>query len=167
MNEPAMDPIAAIEEQWRRERPDLDLAAMVVFGRLGRLAVVARRRIDAVFIAHGLRSGEFDVLAALRRAGAPFELNPSTLADTLMLSRAGMTGRLDRLESVGYVRRTADATDRRAVRVGLTAAGRELVDTVVTAHTENESRMLAALTEPERRELDRLTAKLLDALESP
>ncbi|MET8795094.1 MarR family transcriptional regulator [Nocardia sp. NPDC004568] len=166
MSDTESDAIAAIEQQWRRERPDLDLAAMVVFGRLGRLAVVAEREIEAVFLGHGLRRGEFDVLAALRRAGEPFELNPSALADTLMLSRAGMTGRLDRLESAGYVRRIADAGDRRAVRVALTEVGRELVDTVVTEHTANETRLLAALTAAERRELDRIAAKLLTALES-
>ncbi|WP_063034331.1 MarR family winged helix-turn-helix transcriptional regulator [Nocardia grenadensis] len=164
MTEP--DAIDAIERQWRRERPDLDLAAMVVFGRLGRLAVVAERAIERVFFAHGLRRGEFDVLAALRRSGAPFELNPSALADTLMLSRAGMTGRLDRLESAGYVRRIADAEDRRAVRVALTDAGRELIDAVVTEHTANETRMLATLTAAERGELDRIAGKLLTALES-
>ncbi|NUP28021.1 MAG: MarR family transcriptional regulator [Nocardia sp.] len=166
MSELESDAIDAIERQWRRERPDLDLAAMVVFGRLGRLAVVADREIEAVFLARGLRRGEFDVLAALRRAGEPFELNPSALADTLMLSRAGMTGRLDRLESAGYVRRIADAGDRRAVRVALTDMGRELVDLVVTEHTANETRMLSALTAAERRDLDRIAGKLLAALES-
>ncbi|MFI9534063.1 MarR family winged helix-turn-helix transcriptional regulator [Nocardia fusca] len=166
MTESGSDAIDAIERQWRRERPDLDLTAMVVFGRLGRLAVVAERAIETVFFAHGLRRGEFDVLAALRRSGAPFELNPSALADTLMLSRAGMTGRLDRLESAGYVRRIADAEDRRAVRVALTDAGRELVDTVVTEHTANETRMLSALTAAERGELDRIAGKLLTALEA-
>lgn len=115
MSELESDAIAAIEQQWRRERPDLDLAAMVVFGRLGRLAVVAER---------------------------------------------------DRLESAGYVRRVADAGDRRAVRVALTDAGRELVDIVVTQHAANETRMLAALTAAERRELDRIAGKLLTALES-
>lgn len=166
MSERESDAIDAIEAQWRRERPDLDLAAMVVFGRLGRLAVVAEREIEAVFFARGLRRGEFDVLAALRRAGEPFELNPSALADALMLSRAGMTGRLDRLESAGWVQRIADAGDRRAVRVALTERGRELVDSVVTEHTANETRMLSALTAAERRELDRIAGKLLTALES-
>ncbi|WP_328395289.1 MarR family winged helix-turn-helix transcriptional regulator [Nocardia sp. NBC_00416] len=166
MTEPEVDALGVIERQWRRERPDLDLAAMVVFGRLGRLALVAERRIDAVFREHGLRHGEFDVLAALRRAGAPFELNPSALADTLMLSRAGMTGRLDRLEGAGLVRRIADPADRRAVRVALTGAGRALIDVVVTEHTENETRLLASLSAPERDELDRIARKLLGALES-
>ncbi|MGK8500039.1 MarR family winged helix-turn-helix transcriptional regulator [Nocardia asiatica] len=165
MTERKADAVDAIVAQWERERPDLDLEAMGVVGRLGRLLLVAQREIEAVFGRHGLQRGEFDVLAALRRSGEPFELNPSVLADTLMLSRAGMTGRLDRLESAGLVRRVADAQDRRAIRVVLTEAGRELVDTVVTAHTANETRMLSVLTAGERRELDRIARILLRSLE--
>ncbi|MFI7665030.1 MarR family winged helix-turn-helix transcriptional regulator [Nocardia sp. NPDC049526] len=165
MGEMERDPVDTIVEQWRRERPDLELEAMGVIGRLGRLLVVAQRDIEAVFIAHGLQRGEFDVLAALRRSGEPFELNPSVLADTLMLSRAGMTGRLDRLESAGLVRRIADAQDRRAIRVALTETGRTLIDKVVTAHTENETRMLSVLSAKDRRDLDRIARVLLGSLE--
>ncbi|MGS2805023.1 MarR family winged helix-turn-helix transcriptional regulator [Nocardia sp. MW-W600-9] len=159
------DAVDAIAAQWRRERPDLDLAAMAVFGRLGRLMVVATARIEAVFTAHGLQRGEFDVLAALRRSGGPCELNPSVLADTLMLSRAGMTGRIDRLEAAGLVRRSADQGDRRAVRVALTDEGRALVDVVVGAHTENETRMLSVLDPADRAALDRIARIMLRSLE--
>ncbi|WP_067848486.1 MarR family winged helix-turn-helix transcriptional regulator [Nocardia lijiangensis] len=165
MTETKPDQVDAIAEQWRRERPDLDLEAMAIVGRLWRLMAVAQQAIESVFTAHGLQRGEFDVLAALRRSGAPFQLNPSVLADTLMLSRAGMTGRLDRLESAGLVRRIADATDRRAVRVALTDEGRELVDTVVTAHTRNETRILSVLSAQDRRDLDRIARRLLASLE--
>ncbi|WP_280232797.1 MarR family winged helix-turn-helix transcriptional regulator [Nocardia cyriacigeorgica] len=166
MTDSTTDAVDAIVAQWRRERPDLELEAMAVLGRLARLESVARREVEAVFLAHGLHRGEFDVLAALRRAGEPFELNPSVLADTLMLSRAGMTGRLDRLESAGLVRRIADAADRRAIRVALTDEGRALVDTVVTAHTENETRLLSVLSAADRRELDRIVRALLTGLEA-
>ncbi len=159
------DAVDEIVAQWRRERPDLEVEAMAIVGRLGRLQLVAQRAIEAVFTEHGLQRGEFDVLAALRRSGEPFELNPSVLADTMMLSRAGMTGRLDRLESAGLVRRVADAGDRRAVRVALTASGRALVDEVVTAHSENETRLLSVLSAKDRRDLDRILRVLLGSLE--
>ncbi|TLG15597.1 MarR family transcriptional regulator [Nocardia cyriacigeorgica] len=166
MTDPTPDAVDAIAAQWRRERPDLELEAMAVLGRLARFEALARREIEAVFTAHGLQRGEFDVLAALRRVGEPFELSPSVLADTLMLSRAGMTGRLDRLESAGLVRRIADAADRRAIRVALTETGRELIDTVVTEHTENETRLLSVLSAADRRELDRIVRALLAGRES-
>ncbi|MFC8382848.1 MarR family winged helix-turn-helix transcriptional regulator [Nocardia sp. NPDC057272] len=162
MDEREPDVVDVITEQWQRERPELELEAMAVFGRLGRLMTIATARIESVFTAHGLQRGEFDVLAALRRSGSPFELNPSVLADTLMLSRAGMTGRIDRLEVAGLVRRIADREDRRAVRVALTGQGRALVDTVVVAHTENETAMLSVLTPADRAALDRISRTLLD-----
>ncbi|MFE1592321.1 MarR family winged helix-turn-helix transcriptional regulator [Nocardia sp. NPDC058705] len=163
MDEREPDVVDVITAQWQRERPDLELEAMAVFGRLGRLMAVGTARIESVFAAHGLQRGEFDVLAALRRSGAPFELNPSVLADTLMLSRAGMTGRIDRLEAAGLVHRIADREDRRAVRVALTEQGRELVDRVVVAHTENETAMLSVLDPADRGTLDRISRTLLDA----
>ncbi|GAB2632509.1 MarR family winged helix-turn-helix transcriptional regulator [Nocardia goodfellowii] len=166
MGESKKDAVDLIADQWHRERPELDLRAMAILGRLGRLMAVAMPKIEAVFTAHGLQVGEFDVLAALRRSGEPFELNPSVLADTLMLSRAGMTGRLDRLESAGLVRRRADAADRRAVRVALTEQGRELIDRVVGEHIENETRLLAALSARDRGELDRIVRVLLESLEA-
>ncbi|MTE15274.1 MarR family winged helix-turn-helix transcriptional regulator [Nocardia aurantiaca] len=165
MGEPKIDAVDVIQEQWRRERPDLDGEAMAILGRLGRLSVVAAEKIEAVFTAHGLQRGEFDVLATLRRAGEPYELNPSGLADTLMMSRAGMTGRLDRLEQAGLVRRIADAGDRRAIKVALTDRGLHLVDIVVTEHFENETRILSVLSDKERKELDRITRLLLTDLE--
>ncbi|MFD3744272.1 MarR family winged helix-turn-helix transcriptional regulator [Nocardia sp. NPDC058633] len=161
MDEREPDVVDAITAQWRRERPDLELEAMAVFGRLARVLALGTARIESVFAAHGLQRGEFDVLAALRRSGAPFELNPSVLADTLMLSRAGMTGRIDRLEGAGLVRRIADREDRRAVRVALTEEGRALVDTVVVAHAENETAMLSVLEPADRLALDRITRTLL------
>jgi DNA-binding MarR family transcriptional regulator len=161
MDEREPDVVDAITAQWQRERPELELEAMAVFGRLARLMNIATTRIESVFTAHGLQRGEFDVLAALRRSGAPFELNPSVLADTLMLSRAGMTGRVDRLEAAGLVRRIADREDRRAVRVALTEEGRALVDTVVVAHTENETAMLSVLAPTDRAALDRISRALL------
>jgi DNA-binding MarR family transcriptional regulator len=155
--------------RWAAERPDLadDLPAMATFGRLGRLAALAGRSIDATFADFGLSTGEFDVLAALRRAGEPFVMMPSELSRTLMLSPAGMTNRLDRLESSGHIQRRHDPKDRRSSPVVLTALGREVVDRAVTAHVANEARLLAALSGSERAALDRALRRLLATLERP
>jgi DNA-binding MarR family transcriptional regulator len=155
------DHVDELIAQWRRERPDLELAPMATFGRLGRLHAHASAAIAAVFTAHGLTIGEFDVLAALRRAGAPHEMKPTQLAQLLMLSPAGMTNRLDRLEDAGHVERRSDPTDRRSWIVALTAAGREVVDRAVTEHVANEAALLAPLNKADRAALDRLLRKLL------
>ncbi|MFF1651542.1 MULTISPECIES: MarR family transcriptional regulator [unclassified Streptomyces] len=159
------DAVDQILDQWRRERPDLDLSAVGVFGRLGQLSLLLTPILEGVFAQHGLRRGEFDVLAALRRSGPPYTLIPSALAKTLMLSRAGMTNRLDRLEADGLVERRLDPTDRRSFRVALTDRGHEVVDAAVTDHAANESRLLSALTPDERETLDHALRTLLQAIE--
>ncbi|WP_433043614.1 MarR family winged helix-turn-helix transcriptional regulator [Dactylosporangium sp. CS-033363] len=158
------DDVDRIIAQWQRERPDLDLAAMATLGRLGRLFGLLGRAVDATFAEHDLQRGEYDVLAALRRAGAPYALTPSALADTLMLSRAGMTNRLDRLETAGLIERQANRADRRSLRVALTPPGLALVDAVTTEHVANESRLLSALSAQERATLDDIARKLLHSL---
>ncbi|TCK20826.1 MarR family winged helix-turn-helix transcriptional regulator [Pseudonocardia endophytica] len=164
------DPVDRLVDQWRRERPDLDdegLDAMATIGRLGRLAAVAGPLVDRVFARHGLRTGEFDVLAALRRSGEPFVLTPSELARMMMLSAAAMTNRLDRLEAAGHVDRRLDPDNRRSILVSLTASGRALVDEVVTEHVRNERDLLSTLDRADRRALDDLLRRLLAGLEKP
>jgi len=159
-----VDAVDGYIEQWRTERPDLPaggLAAMAVLGRLGRLAGLVGPAIGAVLARHGLTTGEFDVLAALRRAGEPFTLTPGELARSMMLSPAATTHRLDRLEAAGLVGRALDPGNRRSMRVTLTGRGREVVDRAVTDHVANEERLLAALSPDDVAELDRLLRALL------
>jgi DNA-binding MarR family transcriptional regulator len=155
------DVVDGVLEQWRRERPDLDLGAMGVLARLARAALVVGGAVEEVFAEHGLRGGEFDVLAALRRAGPPYTLMPSKLSDALMMSRAGMTNRLDRLEAAGLVERSIDPADRRSFRVALTEKGRQVVDAALTDHAANIARLIAILDPDEAAALDRALRKLL------
>ncbi len=101
------------------------------------------------------------MLAALRRAGPPFCLSPTQLYNSLLISSGAMTNRLERLTAMGLVERIPDPKDRRSVLVALTPAGRRVVDEALTAHVENEHRLLASLSEGERRTLARLLRKLL------
>lgn len=155
------DAVDVVLGQWSRERPGLDLAAMGIFGRFAQVYLRANQAVDAVFVRHGLQRGEFDVLAALRRAGEPFVLSPSALAATLMLSRAGMTNRLDRLEAAGLVERRLDPDDRRSFLAVLTLRGRQVVEAAVDDHVANETRMLSGLSDRDKATLDHLLRKIL------
>ncbi|MBP2302097.1 MarR family transcriptional regulator [Azospirillum picis] len=153
-------------EQWRRERPDLDVRPMAVIGRLTEAALlVSRDRLAPVFARFGLQQGEFDVLATLRRSGSPYALTPTALYEATMVSSGAMTNRLDRLERAGLIRREPHPGDRRGVTVHLTDQGRAVIDEAVTAHVENEHAILSALTEGERDALAALLAKLIAGLE--
>ncbi|BBE73072.1 MarR family winged helix-turn-helix transcriptional regulator [Oharaeibacter diazotrophicus] len=150
--------------QWRRERPDLDVSPMAVFGRLSEAAALAQERIRAVFARAGLAPGEFDVLATLRRSGAPHRLTPTALYESTMVSSGAMTARLDRLERAGLIARRPNPDDRRGVLVELTAAGFALVEEVVAVHVANEHRMLAGLDGAERATLATLLSRLIASL---
>lgn len=154
-------------DQWRKERPELELFAMQLVGQLGVAAqLIARDHLNPLFAGHGLQPGEFDVLATLRRSGPPYALTPTALYEAAMLSSGGMTNRIDRLEQAGLTERRKHPTDRRGVLVALTPPGLVLIDKLVPLHLENERRVLAPLSDTEQRQLDRLLAKLLTGLEA-
>ncbi len=161
------DVVAAMVEEWRRERPDLDPTPMALFGLLTRADVLAGKRIAAGLATAGVNRGEFDVLATLRRAGTPYARSAGALAQSLLLSPGAMTNRLDKLEGMGLITRTVDPDDRRSVRIALTRSGRRLVDEATTRHVENLAEMLAGLRRDERDELSVLLGRLLSSLESP
>lgn len=161
------DPVDALLDQWRRERPDLDLVPMGVFGRLGRLSVLSTRAIEAGLAAHGLSIADFDVLAALRRSGEPFEMMPSAVARQVMLSPAGMTGRLDRLEAAGLVERRMDPDDRRSFLVRLSPEGLARIDAAVADHVANEAALLDGLTAAQVATFDDLLRRLLASFDPP
>ena len=159
------DHVDHIMEQWRRERPDVDSAALGLIGRLHRAAVLTNAPLAAGLAEHGLQPGWFDLLAALRRSGPPYELNPTQLMRATLLSSGGMTKRLDRLVEAGLVERRADPSDRRGVLVGLTPHGKAVVDKTLDAHVANEERLLRSLKPADRRALDDLLRTLLADLE--
>ena len=159
------DAVDAILEQWRRERPDLDVSPMGTIGRIKRCAALLQRKLDETFAAFGLTGWEFDVLATLRRSGAPYCLAPTTLFSTLMITSGTMTHRLKGLEARSLVLRVPNRDDARSVLVQLTRAGLALVDRAVQAHVENERLILAPMKPADLVALDARLSRLLSVLE--
>ena len=158
------DHVGRIQAQWARERPDLDSSAMGIIGRMHRLGAVLHEELRPVFAAAGLSDGDFDVLAALRRAGKPFELTPGELAATTMITSGAVTKRVDRLVEAGWVTRSVAEHDGRVRRIALTPSGRALVDRVVEQHFANEERLLATFSDAERSRLTHLLIQWSRAL---
>lgn len=160
-----MDRAGKAIAQWQKERPDLDVSPMAVLGRLNEAAsLVSRDRLAPVFARFGLQAGEFDVLATLRRSGAPFTLTPTELYEATMVTSGAMTNRLDRLEKAGLVVRAPHPQDRRGLLVQLSETGRALIDRAVEAHVENEHAILSGLGREERAALAQLLGKLIAGL---
>src|SRR5882757_1379379 len=156
-----MDEVDEIVAAWRRERPDLDVAPLEVMSRVSRLAALLDERRAAAVVEHGLQAHEFDVLAALRRAGEPFELTAGELSARTHVTSGTMTSRLDKLTARKFVTRRSDPVDGRLVRVRLTAQGRRRVDAAFEALLASERELLTRLGAATRA---RLAAALRDLL---
>lgn len=106
-----MDAIDRAVSQWGTERPGLNTIPMAMIGRLMRLSKILESRIAEVHKKYDLKMGEFDVLATLRRAGAPYRLTPSELLSSMLLTSGAMTNRLDKLESKNLILRQHSQAD--------------------------------------------------------
>jgi DNA-binding MarR family transcriptional regulator len=157
------DQIDRIVSLWRAVRPDLDPTSTEVIGRIVRMEYFVTRRVLADLARYELNVGEFDVLAALRRSGAPFQLPPHQLQGMVLISSGGLTNRLNRLENNGLIARLPDPDDRRGVLVTLTKKGLSVVDEAVEFHLAAEAELLAPLNAEERALMAGLLRKLLMA----
>lgn len=153
------DHIDKLTAQWARELPDVDTEGMTIIGRARRISLHLRPAIEAVMARHELDPGAFDVLATLRRAGAPFSCTPTELYRMLMISSGGLTDRLSRLETAGLIRRRAAETDKRSLLVELTALGRKRIEAAFREDMELERSLVAGLSKAERSQLSNLLRK--------
>ena len=162
---PSPDFTDRVLDRWVSLHPELDVDALQITGRLSRLGQHLANREEAVFAEFGLNRGEVGVLAALRSAGPPHRLSPGRIGRGLMLSSAGVTSRVDRLERRGLVARQADPDDRRGVIVELTDRGLDLVDDAVAATASRDRELLAGLSATERRQLEATLRRMLRLIE--
>ncbi len=161
----ASDAVDIISEQWQAQGLDTDLNTMQVVARVLRLSKALETRIGHLHTRFSLKQGEFDVLAALKRASTN-SLTPSKLYQSMLLSSGAMTSRLDRLENKGLIRRSHCTQDRRSVKVSLTPEGRALIDEVAPAHFELLSKLMAGISDHDKTLLAQLLKGSLLQLES-
>jgi DNA-binding MarR family transcriptional regulator len=157
---PANDEVDRIVDAWERERPDLDFAPLQVLSRVARLARHLERARRTAFAASDLELWEFDVLSALRRAGAPYQLSPKALLQQTLVSSGTMTNRIDRLVERELVGRETDPNDGRGILVVMTERGRDRVDSAIALLLVGESELLDGLSTLERERLSTLLRKL-------
>ena len=160
------DEVDELVQAWSRERDDLDLAPVEVLSRISRLARLLDKARREAFTAHAIETWEFDVLAALRRAGRPYQLTPGALLRQTMVTSGTMTNRVDRLAQRGFVERSPDPSDRRGVLVRLTTTGKRAVDGAFETLLESERDLLSDLAPEDRGQLAALLKQLMSPLRS-
>lgn len=155
------DHIDFVVSQWGSAMPELDASSMQIIGRMLRLMKHLAKARSQALAPFGFQEGEFDVLATLRRAGAPYRLSPTQLYQSLLVTSGAMTNRLNRLEQQGLIERVAAPEDKRSLLVGLTAHGQQQIEHALAVHTATQNAVLAPLAPAEHAELERLLKTLL------
>src|SRR3954464_9698678 len=155
------DEVDRLVEAWQRERADLDLQPMQVLSRVSRLGHHLDGARRKAFAEHGIESWECDVLAALRRAGSPYELSPGKLLKETLVTSGTMTNRVDRLAARGLVERLPDPADRRGVLVQLTPSGRDAVDAAMADLLTHERALLGTISERDQQKIARVLRELV------
>ena len=160
-----MDHVDNILKQWRQERPDLDVTPMGTIGRVKRLNHALMRAMEKTWAKYGLTDASFDVLATLRREGAPYALSPSDLMTSTMVTSGTMTHRINLLENAGLIERVKNPEDGRGFLISLSQRGFSLIDEAVAAHVETQAQLVSGLTEEQRAQLDALLKQFLAGFE--
>jgi len=156
-----MDRVDKIIRQWHQERPDLDMASMEVIGRIKQLSQYLLREMEKTFSVYGLNAASFDALATLRRSGEPYELSPSDLMDSTMVTSGTMTNRIDQLVKNGLVERLPNPKDARGFIISLTNEGHDLIDLVLNKHVKTQTKLTEVLTKEDKDSLNLILRKFL------
>ncbi|AQU81602.1 MULTISPECIES: MarR family winged helix-turn-helix transcriptional regulator [unclassified Halomonas] len=160
-----MDHVDKILKQWHLQRPDLDVAPMGTIGRVKRVNYYLMRSMEKTWAKYGLTDASFDVLATLRREGAPYALSPGGLMASTMVTSGTMTHRINQLEKAGLIERIKNPDDGRGFLISLSQRGYELIDEAVAAHVETQTQLMSGLSEEQREQLDGLLKQLLIGFE--
>lgn len=160
---------ADLAASWRRERPDIDHAELLLqiyVMRLGRIMEAAYDKMCRR--AHGISGSEMRVLFALRRAGPPFARRPTDLFRALLVTSGAITKQVDRLQAAGFVERLPDPAFGGGFLIQLTDRGRAAADGAVE-DLAGRSLIAAATAKLDRAELEgalRFCEHLLSTLEA-
>lgn len=158
-----------------KEFPELDPSATEAFLHLLRTSDEAFAVSERSLTSHNISQGRFCVLMLLWRGVQPQAAKlmgadscacgpctPAELADAAGVTRATMTGLIDTLERDGYVKRDPDPDDRRMMSVRLTPKAEEFLRRFLPEHFQVTARLMATLSETERKTLVRLLGKISD-----
>jgi DNA-binding MarR family transcriptional regulator len=154
------DPVDELLREWKRERPELNVAPMAIVGRVLNLGRILEGRATAWLRDTGIHYTDLDVLATLRRSGAPYRLTPTALRKSALITSGAMTACLNRLERLGLIARAPVDHDRRVLTASLTKKGVRLIDEAIAVRFEEAADAVASLSKSEQAELSRLLRKL-------
>lgn len=158
------DPVDAIALAWRSERPRTPVGSIGIVTRILRIAKLLSDDRGRLLRGAGADDATLDLLATLRRSGAPYRMSTRDLAAATLVTAGAITQRVDRAQRQGLVVRSPRPDGSRRVDVELTTAGHELVEHLVDTVLGREDELLTCLDPGERETLTLLLRTLHDGL---
>lgn len=134
-------------EDWAAIRPDFDPVNFSIMMHMTRVGFLVAQISSRAAKRHGINRADARLLMTIRGNLSGSPLRPSMLGERLDLTRATITYRMDRMIAKGFVARTSDAKDGRALNVRLTDAGRTVVDEIMTEISAIFAQKVAAVDE--------------------
>jgi len=145
------DVIDNLVSDWNQERPELDVSAMQIVGRILKLGKILERRAGQALKESGIYYTDLDVLATLRRSGQPYELTPKQLMKSVLITSGAMTALLERLTKLELIYRASDPKDGRVKLAGLTQKGKKVIDAAIEIRFQEASNSVGMLTANEQK----------------
>jgi DNA-binding MarR family transcriptional regulator len=162
LDAPSDYPAVEIAAAWERERPGTPVGSIGIVTPLWRLAKLFADDRRRVLADAGVDPATLDLLSVLRRSGTPYQLTTRELTRRTLVTAGAISQRVSRAERAGLVTRRTEADGSRAVVVGLTPAGHDLVERTVDVVLTRESELLASLSDRQRSVLAGQLQRLLD-----
>ena len=159
------DLIDSLINEWQQERPQLDSSAMEIVGRILKLSKILEKSASKALSSYGIHYTDLDVLATIKRSGNPYELTPSQLIKSVLITSGAMTALLNRLTKLELIYRSQDSKDGRIKLVGLTPKGSKLIDKAIETRFNEAKDSISVLNKKENTELSALLKKLLISMD--
>jgi DNA-binding MarR family transcriptional regulator len=146
-------------ENLAKRYPNLEISSVEACLAFLQAAAEIYDAMDTHFARYGLSMGKFTMLMQLLQA-EKYRLAPSECAERAGVTRGTITGLLDGLERDGWVKRQPHESDRRRLMIQLTEEGRMKLDEMLPDHFCRTGKLMAHFTDPEKKALIKLLAKL-------
>lgn len=163
---PPPDIVDSVVADWRRTRPETRSDVLQIVGRIIWLGRQYEDAVTRLFSGAGLTYSDYDVIATLRRAGAPYELSPTELGNRVLLTSGGLTACLRRLETAGLISRRGVPEDRRRLLARLTPQGFDLIESFIDPRFDLAEEALTGLDPEQRSSLEQLLRRLVAPVEA-
>ncbi|MFC1586906.1 MarR family winged helix-turn-helix transcriptional regulator [Planctomycetota bacterium] len=105
---------------------------------------------------------QFNILMILKYTKQA--LTQNDLSQRLLVDKSNITGLVDRMEDLNFIKRNKIKNDRRSYHITLTAKGKKMIDKLDKLYIKKIEAIMSAFSEKEQNDMIRLTKKMRQGL---